>query len=589
MKIRSKLGKVGAGVLLASCYVLGAAAETGRLEEEPVSPVRGIRRGHDADRSRDRNHDRGPAKPGVFREIDGSENNPAVPEMNASHTPLARAFEADYADGVSSLAGATRPSARVVSNLVADQAAEIENPFGTSDFLWQWGQFLDHDIDLTDGIDPPESEPIAVPAGDPWFDPNGEGDKEIAFNRSLYEASADPADVREQTNEITGWIDASNVYGSNAVRAQALRALDGTGRLRTGPSDLLPDDDGDLANAAGASQQVLFLAGDVRANEQVGLIAMHTLFMREHNRIADEIRAREPNASGDQIYERARRQVGALMQSITFNEFLPALLGRGAVPRYAGYDPSVDARIANSFSTAAYRFGHSSLPSQLLRLDANLQPIEEGAIALRDAFFSPDRVRNEGGIEPLLRGLSQQLHQEIDHQIIDDVRNFLFGFPGAGGFDLVSLNLQRGRDHGLPSYAVARAEVGLPPVAEFSDISSNPDVQERLAEAYGSVDQIDLWIGGLAEDPAGDSQLGPLFTQLIARQFAALRDGDRFWYAWALPRQLEAEIEATRLSDVIRRNTSIGDELPDDVFRVGSSSDRPGSRGERTPRAGRRR
>ena len=578
MNSRLTLTNLLVALLITPLTPAGGAASGDQSVEEKISTVRRITPGRERGRRR-------PEKPravGFVRSIDGSGNHPTELEMNAADTPLGRVMPSDYADGSSEMAGADGPSARLVSNLVCDQPEGIPNTLGSSDFLWQWGQFVDHDIDLTDGIDPPELAPIAVPSGDLWFDPDGQGDVVIGFNRSIYDHGAAGGEPREQLNEITGWIDASNVYGSDAQRATALRTLDGSGRLRMGEAGLLPDDDTQLGNATGGSAQLMFLAGDVRANEQVALTAMHTLFVREHNRIADAIRRREPRAGGDLIYERARRYVGALMQAITFREFLPALLGRGAIAPYRGYDTAVDARIANSFSAAAYRFGHSALSPTLQRLDAKLDEIAEGSLALRDAFFSPDRIRDEGGIEPLLRGLAHQRHQRIDASIIDDVRNFLFGLPGSGGFDLAALNLQRGRDHGLPSYALARAHYGLPAAWNFADLSRDPEVQARLAAAYGTVADVDLWVGGLSEDPLPGGHLGALFTKMIAKQFEALRDGDRFWYEWSLPQRLVRQINATRLSDVIRRNTRIRGEIPNDVFHVRA-------RPERRERAARRR
>jgi peroxidase len=509
---------------------------------------------------------------GRARSIDGRSNNFRDRAMGAAGTQLRRLVPSDYGDGVSSLAGGSRPGPRAVSNAVSAQAGPIPNPFGLSDYLWQWGQFVDHDIDLTGGVDPPEPADVPVPLGDLFFDPTGTGTARIALNRSIYDPTTgiSPARPREQINEITAWIDASNVYGSDDSRAAALRANDGTGRLRTSAGDLLPRNTEGLPNAGGARPD-LFLAGDVRANEQAGLTAMHTLFVREHNRLAGLIAAANPGLDDDGIYERARRLVGAEMQVITYREFLPALLGPQAPRRYRGYRSSVDARIANLFSTAAYRFGHSALSPTLRRVDADLEEIPAGHLALRDAFFAPQRISDEGGIDPILRGLAHQVCQRIDPYVVDDVRNFLFGPPGAGGFDLPSLNIQRGRDHGLPSYNDVRAGLGLSRALAFADVSSDPEIQARLASVYSSVDDLDAWVGGLAEDPLPGSQVGALVATVLRQQFEALRDGDRFWYTRTLTARERVEVERTRLSDVIRRNTGIGDEIPDDVFRVGGS------------------
>jgi len=506
---------------------------------------------------------------GEVRSLDGSGNHLGDGQLNAAGAPLARSMTSAYGDGAHAMAGAERPSPRSISNLVAAQDADLPNSAGTSDFLWQWGQFVDHDIDLTEGATPAEMAPIAVPPGDPFFDPAGAGDAVIAFQRSIYShgAGVDPNQPRQQLNMISGWIDASHVYGSGAVRAAALRENDGSGQLRA-PGALLPWNTEGLPNADGGSPEPMFLAGDVRANEQVGLTALHTLFVREHNRVAHHLAARYPRLGGEEIYQRARRRVGALVQAITYREFLPALLGKKALPRYRGYAPWRSEPVANAFSTAAYRFGHSMLSPTLLRLDRRLEPIPEGHLPLRDAFFTPQRIVSEGGIEPLLRGLAHQLHQRVDGQLVDAVRNFLFGAPGAGGFDLAALNIQRGRDHGLPDYNAARIAYGLAPAQGWSDISSDPDAQARLAAAYAHIDDVDLWVGGLAEDAFPGSHLGPLFHGMVIEQFVKLRDGDRFWYERALSPMERRRVKRTRLSDVIRRNTDIKREIPRDVFRV---------------------
>ncbi|MCG8460020.1 MAG: hypothetical protein MI919_27375 [Holophagales bacterium] len=503
------------------------------------------------------------------RTIDGSGNNRRNPAIGQAGRPLIRLLSADYGDGVSQPAGAGRPSARQVSNLVCDQEHDRPNALSVTDYLWQWGQFLDHDIDLTDGADPVEPFDIAVPAGDPWFDPSGSGEVTIPLNRSIYDPDSGTTveNPRQQLNEITAWIDASNVYGSDEERARALRTLDGSGRLKTSEGDLLPFNEEGLPNAGGPSPS-LFLAGDVRANEQLGLTAMHTLFVREHNRLAGRIAERDPDLDGDAVSERARAQVGAPMQVITYREFLPALLGPDALAPYRGYRPEVDASIANLFSTAAYRFGHSTLSTTILRLDAQGAEIAAGHLPLRDAFFAPQRLASEGGIDPILRGLAAQTCQAVDAFVVDDLRNFLFGPPGAGGFDLAALNIQRGRDHGLPSYQRARQAFGMPEALTFGDITSDPELQERLRTAYGDVGAVDLWVGGLAEDPRPGAMVGELLFRILKEQFEALRDGDRFWYRRAFDGERLRRLERTRLADIIRRNTEIADELQNDVFHL---------------------
>ena len=521
--------------------------------------------------------DPGDQPTGQYRSIDGTGNHETHFELGAANTTLRRLMSVDYGDLVASMGGSSRPSPRAISNAVCADSQRPPNALGASDFLWQWGQFVDHDIDLSGEQDPAEPMPIPVPSGDPFFDPAGTGLMTIDANRSVYHPGTgnDPAYPRQQLNQITHFIDASNVYGSDPIRATLMRTNDGTGRLLVSTGDLLPFNIPGLPNAGGTGPE-LFLAGDIRANEQVALTAMHTLFVREHNRLAAEIAANNPGLTGEEIYQEARRIVGALMQVITYNEFLPALLGPNPLPPYVGYRWSTSPAIMNEFSTAIYRFGHSALSPTLLRLDAAGVEIPSGHLPLRQAFFRPDRLVNEGGIEPILRGLASQPCSAIDTELVDDVRNFLFGPPGSGGFDLASLNIQRGRDHGLPSYNDARRRLNLTPRASFAEVTSDPDTQARLASVYADVEEIDLWVGTLAEDPVNGGHVGEVASYVIANQFMSLRDGDRYWYqagmysgqAGGFSAQEVADLEATTLADVIRRNTSIGAELSDDVFQA---------------------
>lgn len=511
-----------------------------------------------------------------FRTYDGTSNNLANIEWGASFTNLQRLGEASYSDGVTSMVFTDRAGAREISNTIVNQAPNesIPNNFGTSDYSWQWGQFIDHDIDLTDGS-ADEPQDIPVPIGDPYFDPNSTGTAVISFNRALYDpdTGTDSNNVRQQENEITSWIDGSMIYGSDDERASALREGRDSPYLATSPGDFLPFNTDELTNANGPvpDPSSLFLAGDIRANEQVGLTAMHTLFVREHNRIARQLEQENPEVSAENIFETARRLVVAQIQIITFNEHLPALVGPEAIPPYQGYDPSVNPTIYNEFSAAAYRLGHSMVSDQILRIGADGQSIEAGPLTLAQAFFSaPQILQNDSALESVLRGLAAQEHQAIDVKVIHTLRNLLFGAPGSGGLDLTALNIQRGRDHGLPSYNDMRATMGLLPVSSFEEITDDIDLQQSLRDAYGDVSKVDLWIGGLAETPLSDqgSQLGELFQAIIVKQFTDLRDGDRFWYENYLPENELDRVSGVTLASVIRNNTAIGNELPDNVFYI---------------------
>lgn len=509
------------------------------------------------------------AVPTENRSLNGSSNNLANPTWGAAEQVTIRLLPSAYADGKSGPAGPGRPSARAISNAVVAQTESMTNSIGATDYLWQWGQFLDHDLIETPTIDPAEAFDILVPTGDPYFDPTGSGSVTIPLNRSLYE---DHDGVREQINAISAYIDGSQVYGSTDARAFALRRLDGSGKLKTTESnhgDLLPYNDGGFDNAP-ASSPSFFLAGDVRANEQAGLTALHTLFVREHNYWAESYASLNPQAMDDEIYQFARMIVGAEIQAITYREFVPVLLGRDALPEYRGYRDDLRADISNVFGAAAFRIGHSMLSPQLLRVDASGAEITSGHLSLADSFFDPSLIETDG-IEPILRGLAQQECQELDVHLIDEVRNFLFGPPGSGGFDLASLNIQRGRDHGIPSYNAAREGLNLRPIRFMSELTSNEDDLENLRSVYDHPDQIDLWVGALCEEDVPGSMVGETYQRILVDQFVRLRDGDRFYYEEALPSEIVEMVNEQTLSKIIQRNTDIGTELPTNVFQVETS------------------
>lgn len=500
------------------------------------------------------------------RSFDGTNNNIENPQWGSADVHLLRYGKPSYYGGKSELTNHCLPNPRNVSNVVCKEKNVKNNAKGLSDFTWAWGQFLDHEIDLSEGTKPEEPRPITTLADDefPLFT--------IGFNRTIYDTATGTTvdNPRQQINQISSYIDATNVYGANATRAGAIREFDGSGKLKTSAGNLLPFNVANLENAhAGPIAPTdLFIAGDIRANEVTTLACMHTLFMREHNKLCDEIVADDPDMAGEdeKVYQKARRIVGALMQVITYEEFLPALLGDNAISEYAGYNENVDAGINNLFSTACYRLGHSMLSS-------SIKPTGLPELELRNMFFDPQRII-DNDIDPYLGGLAEEVMREIDTQIVEDVRSFLFAAPEDKKMqDLAALNIQRGRDHGLPDYNQCRINLGLKAKEDFKEVSSDNKTVKALKDVYEDVNIIDPWIGGLAEDFHNEANVGELIFIVLKDQFERLRDGDRFWYENdpAFSDDERAELKATKLSDIIHRNTSITD-LQENVFYASSAA-----------------
>lgn len=514
----------------------------------------------------------------VNRTYDGSGNNIANPEWGNAGTTFRNYVDNGYNDLISEPGGENRPNPRIISNALGSQAEFLPNELGLSDFVWGWGQFIDHDINLNDdNFD--ETFDIDVPACDPLFDPNCTGTVKIRMFRSISDpdSGTDVSNPRQHINEITSFIDGSAVYGVSQERADWLRTFV-DGKLKVSSGNLLPwntiDGEFDSAIDASAPFMVLdgfplpekfFVGGDVRVNEQPGLACFHTLWVREHNRLCDELALANPSWNDEELFQRARKIVGGMIQAITYEEFLPTI---GVQMRdYESYDESIDPNILNTFSAAGYRFGHTMVNGRLIRFNEDGSDWSFGAVDLRNAFFNPTILKDEGGLAPFFRGLGAQEHQLVDPLIMDDIRNFLFGPPGAGGLDLLSINLARARERGLPDFNTTRFNLSLPPYQSFSDVTSDGSLSALLEATYGNINDIDPWIGFMSEDHMTNAIMGETMEQLLRMQFSFLRNGDRYYYEND-PSFTQSEITSiknTKLSEVLIRNTEI-ETMQENVF-----------------------
>jgi len=506
--------------------------------------------------------------------INGECNNINNADWGKANIPLFRELPAEYgpSDPNNSIGGVGRANPRTISNAISKQDSTVFPSQILSSFVFSWGQFLDHDIGISPGN---EEDPASIP-------PTGEaGDMIVVpmhFNRTIVADGTGINSPRQQENIITSWIDGSNVYGSDDERTNWLR-LGTHGKLRTSAGNLLPyntfnyEVDGQIDPNApemateGLAEKV-FVAGDVRANEQASLASLHTLFVREHNRICDELinsSNYDPIADDEQIYQYARKRVVAQIQNISFNEFLPAL-GIN-LPLYPGYYNTVQPDIMNGFSTAAYRLGHTMVPNELLLLDDDGNYVGQGIVSLIQAFFNPNMVA-ANGIDPILKGLSIQFQEEIDAKIVEALRTFLFRDGPGPGLDLAALNIQRGRDHGLPDYNTFRQHFTGSVANSVADITSDLNLQGRIESVYPNINDMDPWVGLLSEDKLPNAEIGATLHAMLTEQFTRLRNGDYYFYLNDPVLSAEiSTIQNTLLSDIIRRNTNITN-IQNDVFRA---------------------
>jgi len=609
------------------------------------------------------------------RTLNGSRNNLRHAGWGQANRAYRRVAPTNYADGVQEMVAG--PSPRYVSNRIFnDLAQNIFSENDTSQWAWTWGQFLDHDFGLRDQR-AGERAPLAFDATDPLEQFRNDLGV-IDFSRTAAARGSGVTSPRQQLNTLSSYIDSSNIYGLTSARLDWLRGGRLDGKLANNGARLLMTRDGYLprasarGNAAAAPAMELqgrlaatpakaVVAGDIRANENIALTAIHTLFAREHNRIVARLPA---TLSSETKFQIARRVVAAEEQWITYRQFLPALGVR--LDPYRGYNANVDATLSNEFATVGYR-AHSMIHGTFeplakagtysaAQLDAfRAQGIEvkeeDGKVALETplnvTLGNPDLL-HEIGLGPVLAGLGAERQYRNDEQIDNQLRSVLFQVPGPdaadpsecadgpdlpdcfnGVVDLAALDIERGRDHGIPFYNDLRRAYGLPPKRSFTAITgeatdrfprNDPEIDRhdpiddpnildfvalrdsdgnpvepgteeakenvvravrrttlaaRLRALYGSPDRVDAFVGMVSERHVPGTEFGELQRAMWKEQFEALRDGDRFFYGndpslAAIARQYGVSYKHT-LAQIISLNTGL--DVQPNVFKVAEEED----------------
>uniref|UniRef100_UPI0037E78C7E thyroid peroxidase n=1 Tax=Semicossyphus pulcher TaxID=241346 RepID=UPI0037E78C7E len=546
-----------------------------------------------------------------YRSISGLCNNRENPRWGAVNIPLIRWLPAEYEDGEREPKGWNRgqlyngfqlPLPREVSTKILRSSSKQEDEV-YSEILVEWGQYIDHDITLT----PQSTGSAAFWTGfeclttcenmHPCFPiletaETGEQGCMPFFRSSPACLDNHSSEIgvsvlqRQQMNSITSFIDASVVYGTTPKLESHLRDLSGlNGKLAINDQFKDPKGRPFLPNVATLPSACLqgpagervecFSAGDSRVNEGLPLTSLHTLWLREHNRIAEALKLINDHWSPETIYQETRKIIGALHQIITMRDYVPKIIGSESyehyIGTYGGYDPTTNPSASNVFATAAFRFGHATIPPILRRLNESFKEHEHFPdLRLQNTFFNPWRIVKEGGIEPVLRGAIGAAAKTVsaDMLLTEELTERLVVLNMQQHMDLASLNLQRGRDHALPGYNDWRGFCGLTPIKtldDFKEVVRDYNIAEKIFEIYKHPDNIDVWLGGLVEHFLAGSRTGPLFACLIGKQMKALRDGDRFWWEaeGMFSQQQKVELLKASLSQIICENTNIREVLPD--------------------------
>ncbi|WAR05023.1 DUOX-like protein [Mya arenaria] len=279
--------------------------------------------------------------------------------------------------------------------------------------------------------------------------------------------------------------------------------------------------------------------GDKHVQENPGILSLAVLFFRWHNAIVDELDSRAHHGF-DETFDKARQMVIASLQNVIVYEWVPLLLGE-SLPPYTGYKSDIYPDVTALFDAAAIRYIMTLLPAGINQRDSKCASTVSGkykGVRMCNTYWRSQDVlmEREDELEETLIGLVSQLADAEDLAVVEDLQSKYFGPLHFSRHDLVSLTIMRGRDYGLPDYNTVIA---------------------RLEELYGSVDDIDVFVGGMFETtPEGP---GELFKTVIRDQFIRIRDGDRFWFENKDNGQFSDEeierIKAIRLYDILNNST----------------------------------
>lgn len=467
---------------------------------------------------------------------------------------------------------------------------ETPNPFGVNENFQFFGQFVTHD--MVDGAfftainagkaNAPLADPIALDA--------------VPFPFQRVDSNIHSNGVREQVQEETSFLDLSQVYGSDQNMLDLLRDDDDPAKLVVHDGNMLATL-GDISADSGMSVPDasailrltgpdgvvpiadMYATGDQRANQSPLLLSYQTMFMREHNRLVDEIRANPEyaNWSDEEVFNAARALNEAQWQAIVYHEYLPKLLGDSAIADYSGYKAGVDPGVTNEWSTVGFRFGHDQSSNTDLRIAEDGTVVE--TVELGECFErstdggaygslngSGDVVAQNEQLDEYVRGLTQRVTQDIDGRVVDGNRNALFGLTLPDGSfatcDLEAIDIQRGRDHGVDNLNRLLEGLGLDTYGSIDEFISRNGVNQvtgpALKSVYGDdINTVDSVVAALLEKNVAGSMLGEISHVLTVDQFERTRDGDQLFYLNRFKDNpdLIKEIEGTSFADLIMRNT----------------------------------
>ncbi|XP_025408384.1 peroxidase-like isoform X3 [Sipha flava] len=417
---------------------------------------------------------------------------------------------------------------------------------------------------------------IKIPMDDPVYSKYNKTCME--FTRAMtsinYSCSLQSSEPSTFMNDATHYIDGSQIYGSDDHTASTLRSYT-NGKMKSVTREDDFQESCPYSFVGSSSSFNKTYSSNSGANSNLGMALFHDMFLRFHNFVALELKNAVPLWSDETLYQESRKIVGAVIQHITYTQFLPTILGKKYTEERVlaeddDYIATVNPSTSQEFSAGAFRVLHSIVPAQHRFVDSKYITLR--TINVTDWTDCPYLLRQGSNFDDLLRGLlftEGRLRQPSYNPLIS---NLMFHSNNLIGVDLLSYDIQRGRDTGLPPYNKIRELCGLPVAKSFTDLIDVMPLDDiyDLEKLYSSVDDVDFLVGALLETPETDALVGNTSRCIIGDFFYRSRVGDRFFYDGKnLPKQFSSDqleiIKSISLNHIICATSSV-DNLQKHIF-----------------------
>jgi hypothetical protein len=415
-----------------------------------------------------------------------------------------------------------------------------------------WIQFEVHDWFSHGKND--EQNPWLVPLADddPW------PEHPMQIQRTRSDPSANPEGPPTFVTDDTHWWDGSQVYGRDPKFAEALRTGE-HGKLQLDERGLIPEEiesHVDLSSVAG--------------NFWVGLALLHSLFMREHNAICDRLHEAHPELSDDELYDKARLVVAALMAKIHTTDWTPAIIAHPTTVKalrtnWWGLEGEKLDKLLGRLTTNEVVRGIPGSPTALHGVPYSLTeefvcvyrmhpliPDDYSFRSLADDRLLQERTLPEVGVLHVRERFAELSMPDLLYSFgtshpgaitLHNFPRFLQDFHRADGsqVDLASIDVVRVRERGVPRYNEFRRLLHLKAFDSFEAMADTPEHAEDLRRVYSDPEEVDTMVGMYAErKPKGFGFSDTAFRIFILMASRRL-EADRFFTGDYRPEVYTAE------------------------------------------------